>query len=286
MGAIHFEVVKKSGDFNRYESLDSIEIPEDFYFIIKKEEGYHCATYSHYKAQVIDKQGNDSFVDYKGFVFCGFDITGNASEYILRLNFELPQGQGTKQRVFKSDISYNTYYEDYKTTKPEWDGPTQYKDILGYFDDLEKYGVEAYDRILELEREAYRQKALCEREKFDHETYKKHIDRLMECVKEFFVPETVEYIYSSHISMGLCPYIYNSIERVFLPSSLKFIETLPFSGGDNLKQVFCMAGIPPRISRYYRQYGPETELYVPKDSLQAYKDDESWAKCFTIIKGF
>ena len=224
-------------------------------------------------------------MDYKGFVFRGFEITGNASEYILKLNFDLPQGQGSKQRVFKSDISYNTYYEDYKTTKPEWDGPTQYKDILGYFDDLEKYGVEAYDRILELEREAYRQKALCEREKFDHENYERYIHRLMECVKEFFVPETVDHIWDSQRD-GFTLYIYDSVERVFLPATLKYVHGIPFSGGNNLRQVFCMAENPPKIGFCYRQYGPEIELYVPKDSLQAYKDNESWAKCFTIIKGF
>ena len=284
MGAIHYEVVQKDGDFKRYDSLDDIKHLGDYFFIVQKEEGYHCATYSHFKAQVIDPEGNFSKADYHGYEFRHFEITGNAGEYLLKLSFQLPQGGGYKERTFREDISFNHYYEDYKSTKPEWDITTQYKDIFDYFDNLDKYGVDAYERIIELERDAFRQHALYERSQFDYESYKKHIDSLMKCVKELYVPKEVEYIWISHRSVFSLE-LFDSVERIFLPASLKQIESLSFSGDKNLKQVFCMAETPPKIS-FSHPYGPETELYVPKCSMQAYKDDESWSKSFPVIKGF
>ena len=285
MGAIHYEAVQRNGDFQRYETLEELKDLKDFFFLVKKEEKYSCMTYSHYDAQIINQNGGYDKVDYKGFIFRGFKITGQAAEYRLELGFDLPLGLGSKSRTFLVDISYNHYYEAFSTVKTEWGPQTQYKDILTYFDNLEKYGVEAYDRILELEREAYRHEARNRREKFDHENYVKYIERMMSCVKEFYVPDTIESIWSNSRD-GFALYIFDSIERVFLPATMKRIESLPFLGGNNLKQVFCLAETPPTIGHAFRQLGPETELYVPKSAIEAYQKDEKWSKSFTVIKGF
>ncbi len=156
MGAIHYEVVQVDGSFKRYNTIDELKDIGDFFFIVEKEEGYHCATYSHYHARIIDKDGNPTQVDYKGYIFRIFSISGQAGNYILSIRFDMPHGQGSKLREFHKDISYNHTYEAYSMIKPEWDYGTQYKDLLNYFEELDKYGVDAYDRILELEEEQKR----------------------------------------------------------------------------------------------------------------------------------
>lgn len=280
MGAIHYEVIQQDGSFIRYNSLEELKDLEDFLFIVKKEEGYHCATYSHYSAQIIDKEGTCAKADYKGYVFSVFKIIGQAADYILSVRFDRPANQGSTLREFHQDISYNHTYEGYSTLKPEWDLETQYKNIFAYLDELDKYGLETYNRILELEREAYKQNALYRREKYDYMRYQKHVNCIMTYVKELYIPDSVTSIYDN-----IEPYLYESIERVYLPKSLEYIDHFPFSGGDGLKQVFCLAEKPPRIRFAIPHISADIALYVPKTSLEAYQNDESWSKCFLIIKG-
>lgn len=280
MGTIHYEVVHADGSFKRYNTIDELKDIGDFFFIVEKEEGYHCATYSHYHARIIDEDGNPTHADYRGYIFRLFSIYGQAGDYVFSIRFDMPRGQGSKLREFHEDISYNHTYEAYSMVKPEWDYGTQYKDLFTYFDNLDKYGVDAYDRILELEREAYKQNALYRREQYDYSKYKDHISHVVTYVKELVIPESVTRITDENE-----PYLYDSIERLFLPSTLESICHFPFYGGKGIKQVFCMAEKPPQVFESFRSYDNETTLYVPREALQAYKENDVWAKVFIVMKG-
>ncbi len=72
---------------------------------------------------------------------------------------------------------------------------------------------------------------------------------------------------------------YKRLRRVKLPSSTKEIR-YSFSGCKKLKEIICKAETPPHK---WGVYGPDvnipiksTTLYVPKKSIQAYKEDNAW----------
>lgn len=270
----HFEVVHSNFNFTRYDNL--LDIPNDSYIcIVKKEEGYHCRTYSLYTAEIVDKSGAHSSVNYNGYVFSEFSIKGNASNYCLDLPYKTILGV-QKKREFRSDLSSNHSGEGYSRIKKEWDISSQYKDLFGFFDNLLKYGEESYELILNHEREAYANDAAYRQERDRFEAYRKETERYKECVKELYIPEGwTEIPYGFSYSYG--------IERVFIPSSITYMTCVPDSS--TLKMVFCRATVPPRIgdTRWLSDHG--VHLYVPKDSVRAYSEDPYWSQAFSIIKG-
>lgn len=83
---IHFDVVTTDFDFKSYESLT--DIPNDgLLCIIKRTVGYSCSTYSLCTAKVVDLNGAPSSVNYHGYVFSSFKITGQASDLRLVLEY-------------------------------------------------------------------------------------------------------------------------------------------------------------------------------------------------------
>ena len=271
---IHFDVVTTDFDFKSYESLT--DIPNDgFLCIIKKTEGYSCSTYSHYTAEVVDLNGAPSSVNYHGYVFSLFKITGRASDLRLVLEYVNVTGM-TKKREFRTDLSFNHPGEGYSRIKDEWSDSSQYKAIFGFFDNLLKYGEEAYDLILRYEREAYANDAAYRQTRDRFEFFEKETAKYKECVRELYIPE----------EWGSIPwefYYSDGVERVFIPSSVTSIGKVPYTS--RLQQVFCLSPVPPRIgdTRFLSDHG--AHLYVPKDSVQAYKDDRYWSQAFLIING-
>jgi len=64
-----------------------------------------------------------------------------------------------------------------------------------------------------------------------------------------------------------------------------------FRGCDNLKEVTCKAVIPPREILIFKKETEENfpiflvkeRLYVPKASLEAYREDEEWGRFKQIL---
>ena len=102
---------------------------------------------------------------------------------------------------------------------------------------------------------------------------------------------------------------YWNIERIILPSSLKFIGDWAFYGCTrlteviipanvtmiarafydcyNLKKVTCLVGhpIPIREDEFYG-IAKDAVLYVPESSVDAYRQDDCWNKFFKEIRSF
>ena len=114
-----FDAVNIDFNFTVYDSLEDIPRESGILCIIKKTEGYHCRTYSHYSAEVVDINGLPSAVNYHGYVFSSFRITGQAADYCLKLEFRDPLGH-SRIREFRSDISFGHHGEGYSRIKDEW----------------------------------------------------------------------------------------------------------------------------------------------------------------------
>lgn len=283
MGAIHYEAVYPDGEFKRSNTLADLVNEGGYLFLVKKEEGYHCGTYSRYQATVVNESDKPTKADYKGFGLKEFKIDGIAANYYIDLSFYFPNGALGK-REFRHDIRYNHPGEGYSRIKPEWSLETQYKDIFAYFDNVAKYGDATYTKILELEREVYAKDAAYRQEENEYACFKDRLKQASMCIHEFMIPDEWRSI-SEWMFDG---FFLTGIQRVFIPASITFIERFPFSfcDRDNVKQIFCSAEEPPKIGRHFQAYSPNTVLYVPKNSLEKYTSDADWSEVFPVIKGF
>lgn len=271
----HFEFVKEDFSFTQYNNLSDIPEGDGARCIVKMIRGYHCATYSHYEAEVVDKDGNPSAVNYLGYSFSSFKISGPASNHCLILEYKNTKGE-KKERTFRSDISFNHSGEGYSRIKDEWSRSTQYKDIFEFFDYLTKYGEDAYEIILKYEREAFENDAAYRQERDQYDSYRKSEADYKECVRELYFPDTWTSI----------PYNFgysDNLERIFIPASINYIPRIPHLS--RLKMIICLAENPPRIgdTRWLSDHG--VHLYVPQSSVQIYKDDKDWSSAFLVING-
>jgi hypothetical protein len=77
-----------------------------------------------------------------------------------------------------------------------------------------------------------------------------------------------------------------SLEYVNLPATITKIDGLSFSDCANLKIVIARSTIPPELSNYNAFAGtPSTmEIYVPDESVEAYKSATNWSAYADRIK--
>ena len=178
MGDIHYEAVFPDGRFESSNSLPDLIQNGGYLFLVEKERGYSCNTYSHYKAIIIDESGTPAQAIVNGFSFNSFSIYGNAADYILYLPYYTPEGIFGSHE-FKNDISYNHPLEGFSKIKPEWSIDSQYKVFFSFFESIAKYGKESYKRIIQLEREAYANDAAYRLEKHEFEGFLQILKRVV-----------------------------------------------------------------------------------------------------------
>ena len=78
----------------------------------------------------------------------------------------------------------------------------------------------------------------------------------------------------------------SSLEKVTLPNSLIEIGNHAFFNCVNLKEIYCKAIIPPAGDRMmFDQHLAGRKIFVPKDSVQAYKSATYWAEYADDIVG-
>jgi hypothetical protein len=69
---------------------------------------------------------------------------------------------------------------------------------------------------------------------------------------------------------------------IVIPSSVTSISSFAFSFCRKLKTITCYATIPPvAYSRTFYNSTP-SQLFVPEESLEAYKSDDVWSKFANI----
>lgn len=95
------------------------------------------------------------------------------------------------------------------------------------------------------------------------------------------IPDTV-------VSIGDYSFIdCTSISSVEIPESVKNIKEFAFYGCTKLKSVYCRRGTPPiGGDMIFSNNAPGRIIYVPKDSVEAYKAANYWSEYANSITGY
>ena len=81
-----------------------------------------------------------------------------------------------------------------------------------------------------------------------------------------------------------------SLTKIIIPSSVEEIGVGAFDECRNLKEVYCLAKIPPKIMSYFSDKynlfdhnAPGRKIYVPKESVYLYVKAPMWKIYASIL---
>ena len=96
------------------------------------------------------------------------------------------------------------------------------------------------------------------------------------------LPSTLVEIGSS--SFRDCP----KLSEITIPENVTHIGTNSFANSKALATVYCKPTTPPTLDNYLPFEGTSSKLkiYVPKESVEAYKADEKWSAYASKIEGY
>lgn len=105
---------------------------------------------------------------------------------------------------------------------------------------------------------------------------------------EYSIPNHIEAISQAAFAGS------DRIEAIYIPSSVKYIGTAAFANCYNLYDIYCKATTPPAFeySSFIGNSSPFYDLpydftiYVPKSSLNSYRDADGWNKFASHIVGY
>jgi hypothetical protein len=92
--------------------------------------------------------------------------------------------------------------------------------------------------------------------------------------------------YSSNVTIrvDLAPFMGTLIQTITLPESLVSMGGEPFYGANHLKTIYSKAKNPPTL---YTGLGVDgCKIYVPRESVDAYKTAETWKQYADYIEGY
>ena len=79
----------------------------------------------------------------------------------------------------------------------------------------------------------------------------------------------------------------SGLTSVTIPESVTTIGSWAFDGCTNLTSVYCKATTPPSLGSYvFRNNGSGRKIYVPTESVEAYKSATNWSEYADAIVGY
>ncbi len=87
-------------------------------------------------------------------------------------------------------------------------------------------------------------------------------------------------------SIGAIFYGCSNLVSVTIPTSVGSISGNPFSGCDNLANVYCKPLTPPALNSSYFQIASSAKIYVPRSAVEAYKSATHWSQHADKIVGY
>lgn len=95
------------------------------------------------------------------------------------------------------------------------------------------------------------------------------------------IPDSVISIGST--ALGSC----NSLSSVTIGKSVTSIEIYAFYSCSKLTRVYCKATTPPALGSYvFNVNGRGRKIYVPAESVEAYKSATNWSEYASAIVGY
>lgn len=112
-------------------------------------------------------------------------------------------------------------------------------------------------------------------------------------VSEYTIPFGVTYIGDNAFAVS------GTLNKITIPESVQYIGQSVFAWSSNLSEVYCMASIPPiavwepilndPLSVYWNAFYSNSynrKIYVPRNSVEAYKSAEGWKDYADDIVGY
>ena len=82
-------------------------------------------------------------------------------------------------------------------------------------------------------------------------------------------------------------YFRNDLTSIIIPDSVTEIEYDAFYGCSSLTSVYCKSTTPPVISSYvFNSNASGRKIYVPMESVEAYKSAQYWSNYADVIEGY
>ena len=79
----------------------------------------------------------------------------------------------------------------------------------------------------------------------------------------------------------------NSLRSIYIPQSVQVIEMGALEDCVNLHSIYCPANTPPQGNQYMFQHNASgRKIYVPTESVEAYKSAEYWSEYANDIVGY
>lgn len=79
-----------------------------------------------------------------------------------------------------------------------------------------------------------------------------------------------------------------SLKKIIIPQNVNTMGSMIFYDCNNLEEIYCKASIPPTLNGVLFGSTPNTNLkiYVPVNSVEAYKTAEKWKDLAKYIEGY
>ena len=78
-----------------------------------------------------------------------------------------------------------------------------------------------------------------------------------------------------------------SLKSVELPSTVTSIQLNTFQGCTSLESVYCKAKAAPKLGeKVFDNISPAAKIYVPMESVDAYKKADGWKTYANMIEGY
>lgn len=78
----------------------------------------------------------------------------------------------------------------------------------------------------------------------------------------------------------------SSLVSITIPSSMTLIARNVFEGCSSLTEIYCKPSIPPKLFNFNSENISELKIYVPAQSVEAYKSNQYWSKYANNIIGY
>lgn len=280
MNEIYYHAIYADGSSKCYDQRSALTESDKSVLFYVKEKRNQSFSYGHHSDySVINSYGNPATYIYgENKLLRRFATSGTAAEFILTLELQNLSGDSRLIKLV-TDARFNLSYNCYQYR--EWDNYNIFASIISYLYEVEKYGEEGYNLITHLRKECWDKNRDFSNLKQENNILTQQVEILKNSTKEAVIPGDITFIEESCFAYS------KSIEKVVLHENITYICDYAFKLSSNLKEVYCKATTPPFIGfDAFFKIAQDAKIYVPMQSVEAYKNNTGWKVYQDKIVGY